>query len=387
MSIKRYFNYFICACKICIAFVYTQINKKKLYGQNIWLIREKHTEARDNSFHLYKYIRENHPEINAYYTITKNNSPDRKKVLPYGNIIDSESFKHYVYFLSAKCSIGSQLFGACPYPTSFVHRFQFLCRKDQKVIYLKHGIYKDELSHDLDYAKARFALICCAASREQEFIMNTYGYPNSIAQLVGLCRYDFRKWLAAEKREVSATKEECEKFKHSEFYKQYTQLLSNYSLLSAAKESGYKIVFYLHYSLQSYSETFKPLNNEIVTIADRQNYDVQQLMIESSVMVTDFSSVFFDFAYMKKPEVYFQFDEEEYRAKHYAKGYFDYRRDGFGPVFTSSDDVVNYLITLMKNRCKMEQTYQEKVDMFFAFRDNHNCERTYKAIKDIDERE
>ena len=33
----------------------------------------------------------------------------------------------------------------------------------------------------------------------------------------------------------------------------------------------------------------------------------------------------------------------------------------------------------------MEQQYQEKVDAFFAFRDNHNCERNFEAIKALDE--
>ena len=103
-------------------------------------------------------------------------------------------------------------------------------------------------------------------------------------------------------------------------------------------------------------------------------------------MVTDFSSVFFDFAYMKKPEIFFQFDEGAYRSKHYSEGYFDYRRDGFGPVYTDREDVVRCLIRLMENGCEMEQTYQDKVDAFFAFRDHSNCERNYEAIKALGER-
>ncbi|MFR6589327.1 MAG: hypothetical protein ACLURV_03080 [Gallintestinimicrobium sp.] len=36
----------------------------------------------------------------------------------------------------------------------------------------------------------------------------------------------------------------------------------------------------------------------------------------------------FDVAFLRKPVVYYQFDEEEFRKYHYQKGYFDFRRDG-----------------------------------------------------------
>ena len=45
----------------------------------------------------------------------------------------------------------------------------------------------------------------------------------------------------------------------------------------------------------------------------------------------DYSSIAFDFAYMKKPLIYYQFDQDKYYTNHFAKGYFDCERDGFGP--------------------------------------------------------
>ena len=129
----------LCVLKLVLAFIYVQLNRRRLYTMNIWFIQEKHTEARDNGYHLFKYLRTSHPEINAFYAITRD-SADRGKVETYGNLINAESLKHYIYHLAAKYSIGSQKFGACPYPTDFVNRFHSLCRKDQKVVFLQHGI-------------------------------------------------------------------------------------------------------------------------------------------------------------------------------------------------------------------------------------------------------
>jgi CDP-glycerol glycerophosphotransferase (TagB/SpsB family) len=106
--------------------------------------------------------------------------------------------------------------------------------------------------------------------------------------------------------------------------------------------------------------------------------------MDSAILVTDFSSVFFDFAYMGKPEVYFQPDEKEYREYHYSKGYFDYYTDGFGPVFFDPMDTVEYLINLLCNNCEIEKQYLDRINSFFTIRDNHNCERTFQAICDLE---
>ena len=56
-------------------------------------------------------------------------------------------------------------------------------------------------------------------------------------------------------------------------------------------------------------------------IADFDNYDVQQLLIDSRLLITDYSSVAFDFAYMKKKTIYCQFDLEKYRSEQYGIGF------------------------------------------------------------------
>ena len=79
-------------------------------------------------------------------------------------------------------------------------------------------------------------------------------------------------------------------------------------------------------------DSFDEIQNNSIIIAHKDDYDVQDLLIRSSVLVTDYSSVFFDFAYMGKPVIYYQFDEDEFRKNHYQEGYFSYREHGFGRV-------------------------------------------------------
>ena len=101
------------------------------------------------------------------------------------------------------------------------------------------------------------------------------------------------------------------------------------------------------------------------------------------MLVTDFSSVFFDVAYMKKPVIYYQFDKEEFRKRHLQKGYFSYEEDGFGDVFCSADDVINKIVEYRVNNFEMEEKYLKRVDKFFERRDRNNCKRIVDEINKL----
>ena len=190
----------------------------------------------------------------------------------------------------------------------------------------------------------------------------------------------FRSWLRPNNPSFPATETEKEQFEKSDFYISYSNLLRNKKLEKLCNDYDYKVVFYPHYSLQSYIDCFKKYENHNIIVADRENYDVQELLIESRILITDFSSVFFDFAYMGKSEIFFQFDEARYRDSHYKKGYFDYLDNGFGPVVTDSDSLIKELELLLQRDGKVSEFYLKRINEFFDLRDNKNCERTYDAI-------
>jgi CDP-glycerol glycerophosphotransferase len=345
----RYIKQFV---KLFLAFLLAKTFFRNLYNEDIWLIGEKKTEARDNAYHFFKYVRENHPGINAFFAITKD-SPDLKKVKRYGNIIYYGRMKHYIYFLTAKNIISSQLpYSIFPFWFTLIKAFPFMLNRKQNSVFLRHGLMYSEMSHrDFDYARTGLTIVTCSAEKERSFIRKTHGYPEENTPLLGLCRFDnlhckgnapekkilimptFRSWLVAADRTKEAKDKEKQRFKESDYFKAYVELMNNKKLHNLLRQFGYKIVFYPHYSLQTYVKLFSEsvIDNRI-TIADRFNYDVQELLISSSILITDFSSVSFDFAYMKKPLIYFQFDEDEFNRKHYKKGYFSHKDDGFGPV-------------------------------------------------------
>ena len=397
---KRLFAYAYGVIKLTIAYLYVNIFRRDIYKKDIWLIAEKRTEARDNAYELFKYIRQHHPGTNAYFIISKNSS-DLKKVEVWGNVVFNDSFKHFVYFVAAKFNIGSQPQGAGP--SMFRNRglriANFFRSRNKYHINIKHGIIKD--MHGMQKFDG-CELISCATKREQEFLIKICGLAEERVPLLGLCRFDalhntqdkilkqilimptFRSWLKPGNTAQMATITETKNFMMSEYFLSFSSLLASKRLKDLLARFGYKVVFYPHYSMQGYIHLFKKYSSENVVIADRDNYDVQDLLINSATLITDFSSVFFDFAYMYKPIIYFQFDGIKFRERHYAEGYFNYERDGFGPVTHTMNELLDALEHYLEFGAVPQEEYIQRSRDFFTLRDTRNCERVFGAISNLD---
>ena len=103
-------------------------------------------------------------------------------------------------------------------------------------------------------------------------------------------------------------------------------------------------------------------------------------------MITDYSSVAFEVAYLKKPVIYYQFDRDEvFSGNHtFEEGYFSYEDDGFGPIVANQSDLMIELNKLIENNCSILEPYKTRVETTFPFRDGLNNQRVYDAIVALD---
>ena len=364
----------------------------KIKHPHLWLVCERKSEARDNGYWFFKYMREQHPDQETVYTIAKN-SVDYPKVAKLGKIIEFGSLKHWIYYFAAEKNISSQKEGKPNAALCYLLEVYFGIRKNR--IYLKHGIIKDDQKW-IYYNVSKISLMCCATDRECDYIRKKFGYPEENVQLVGLCRFDnlltehetkkqilvlptWREWLG---RVSSDTKkyENAIRIQDTEYFRTWNDFLKNEKLSEIMDKYGYTLLFYPHPSMQQYLSLFDIGEAKNITIASGKKYDMQQLLMESSVLITDYSSIYFDFAYMQKPLIYYQFDYEKYRAGQYQEGYFSYERDGFGPVIKEETELLYTLEEILCRDCINEDIYNKKVDDFFSYKDDKNCERTYNEI-------
>lgn len=378
--------------KIILASIIAKIIYKKKKYRNIWLIAERSNEARDNGYHLFKYIRENFPNMNVYYVIEKN-CYDFGKVEVLGNVIEYRSWKHYFYYAMCSKLVSTHLYESSPEPR-WCTQVRKILPVNQKICFLQHGVTKDYIE-GLSANKAEIDLFVSGALPEYEFITSDFGHINEKVQYLGFPRFDmlhelktenyillmptFRKWLQFEGIKIGEKEEKD--FLKSNYYRRYQSLLNNKELYKMLKENNSKLIFYPHFEVQKFIHLFQ--ENDQVVIADKEHYDVQQLLINSKVLITDFSSVYFDFAYMKKPLSYYHFDYNQYREGHYSKGYFDYELDGFGPVIKDEDELVNWIINTYEKNCTLEDKYSDRISAFFPLYDKNNTKRNFEAINNL----
>lgn len=151
-------------------------------------------------------------------------------------------------------------------------------------------------------------------------------------------------------------------FFESDYFKFYNDLISHSELLACAKRYGYKIKFMPHPRVIPYVDSFSKNNLVEFCHIDTKYRDI---FGESALVLTDYSSVAFDFAYLRKPVMYTHFDKEEFfRGQVYDEGYFDYERDGFGEVEYNLEDTAKRIIEYIQNDCQLKDVYRKRIDKF-----------------------
>jgi len=263
-------------------------------------------------------------------------------------------------------------------------------------IFLQHGIIKDDLSVWLNCYEKNMKIFVTSADNEYKSVINgDYGFKEDIVKLTGLPRYDN---LYDEKQKIitimptwrlslaSFTQKDGLRpysfsYKKSEYFKFYNNLINDKQLLEVMEKYGYIGIFVVH---PSHVENYIDYENNNYFKIENDYADYQKIFREASLLITDYSSVAFDFAYLRKPVIYTQFDKEEFFKSHlYTEGYFDYEKDGFGPVVYKYEDTVNEIIKYIENNCELNNKYQKRIDKFYKFNDRNNCKRVYEEIRKI----
>lgn len=366
--------------------------KKK--RRHLWLICENREEARDNGYWLYKYIRENEPSCDAVYAIDPR-SMDYKKVASLGETIPYGTFKHWIYYLAAEVNISSQKGGK---PNAAVCYFMevYGIRKNLRV-FLQHGIIKDDLPF-VHYENSKISLFVTSTQREYEYVRDYFNYPAGYVKLLGLCRLDnlhnavtnerqllamptWRSWISPPSN-GKAEYEGMQAIKGSEYYKGWNDFLQDSRLHCFLEEQDKFLIFYQHREMRKFPGLFES-NSKRIVIAEDDSYDVQELLMESAYLITDYSSIAMDFAYMGKPLSYYQFDYEKFREKHYSEGYFSYEADGFGPVCHTKEELMDVLLACAGNGFSEEEIYEKRRREFFTLKDRDNCKRNFEAIREL----
>lgn len=368
---------------------------KPFFRKPRWLLSDRTAVAGDNGEAMFRYLSALKKKPAKLYFAVSKHSPDYRALQKIGSVVDTKSFRHKLLFLLSDLNISSH--ADSDIVTQFSHYDEPYrdIEARNRFVFLQHGVTKDDLSGWLNRFNVNAAGFVTAAKAEADSIRNgPYLYPEDTVWLTGFPRFDrlchdekrcitimptWRHMWSTAADPKTGIRYLREGFTEGAFYCFYNRLLNDPRLLSAAKEHGFTVRFLPHPTLQPHIDLFT--HSSAVTFLHAST-PYRQVFAESDLILTDYSSVAFDFAYLRKPVLYSQFDRDEFfSGEHvYEKGYFDYERDGFGEVETDYEATVDRLIEYMENGCKLKDEYRARIDGFFAFNDRENCRRVFEKL-------
>lgn len=359
----------------------------KFKNRRIWLFMDRQEFADDNAEHLYKYALKQDDGIEKYFIISKN-SKDYERLTELGNIVEYGSKEHKLLACHAKKIISSHPDDDVINPFSGTFERYYNGLFSAKLCFLQHGIILNNISSWL-HKYDKFASLVVTSTRQeyQSFFENPYNYSENVVQLLGLPRYDNLK-KGCEKNQIvimptwrrflNGLNEEG--IKKSEYFKKLNSFLNNKDLIEYLKKYDYEIIFKPHLNLYPYLHLFDI--NDYIKFDEDTSY--QDIFNGSKLMITDYSSVAFDFAYMKKPVIYYQAPEDNFHFD-LSESYFKFKEMGFGEVIDNEKELIDLIKKYIRNDCEMDVKYQSRVDDFYEFTDDNNCKRVYNFILGIKE--
>jgi glycosyltransferase involved in cell wall biosynthesis len=371
--------------------------------RDAWVVMDRIHDADDNGERLFEYLRAQRPDVNAWFVI-EGGTPDAKRLRAAGadRVVDWGSIRWKVLMSNAAWLVSSHADAAVVEPPSL----RRIVRSAPRFAFLQHGVIKDDLSRWLNHRH----IDCFVVSTEAELASvagdgTAYAVTHKETRNTGLPRFDrllakgravapddrdlvivaptWRQWLTLPLAGGSQARTLDPALRESDYVRNWTALLRSRTIADALARHGRRLAFMPHPNMQSMlAELDLPSHVEPLSFA---NVDVQELYARCALLVTDYSSVAFNLAYIDRPVVYFQFDRDEVLGGSHVgrKGYFEYARDGFGPLAEDLETAELAVVAAIENGPQPALKYQQRISATFPIRDGQACARVVAAIEEL----
>lgn len=361
---------------------------RRFIKKPVWLIGENLGEiAQDNGFAFFQYCLEN-KKSESYYYVSKEENKNAENLKPYQeNILLYDSFKHYFLYWACQYLIVSH--GIRDVTPSIVHNK--MNSNPKNMIYLQHGIIAmKKLKFNKDSYNGKIKKFVVSSVHEKEILIKKMNFKPKQIMVTGLARFDslsdksnkktlkeillmptWREWIIDSEAD----------FLTSDFYLHYSDLLNDQHLHKLLEQNNAILKFFPHIEIQKKYMHYFSSFNERIKVVNINEKSVKDLIQESSLLVTDYSSVVFDFNYLKKPIVFYQFDIFEYLKR--RGSYVDLTKDLIGDVAYTKAELLNLITDYVNNDFKYKPIYQIKSKKYYSYRDRQNSKRIYNEIKKL----
>ena len=385
-----------CLINMLVASILYPFTKNKFKNRRIWLVGGNAGELYvDNARAIYEYVRSK-KEIEEFWVLNEN-STIRDKIP--GEILIKGSVNAYLHFMNAEVVMFSHSISADIVPFLYVvpllNRFHYKTLK----VFLNHGtvglkkrkalnaktekiVEKMVQSYDLN--------ICDSKFEKDVKSKSWWEVPKKTTFVTGYPRYD--KLYNANVREKEIffmptwrpwLKNNVDDIQKTEYFKNIINLLQQQTVNQFLKIKDIKMSVYIHQLMHEYFDKFNDVKFEGNINILPKDAEITKEIMKSNMLITDYSSIAYDYLYMDMPILFYQFDKDEYEKK--IGSYIDLNNDLFGEVAYTTKECVEKIVKIINNDFKHLEDISKKVEKikpkFLEYTDKSNSKRVYKLIE------
>lgn len=353
-------------------------------GERLWLLGGFVGAAfGDNSAALFRYLRRARPDINAVWAIDSN-AADAAAAAAVGPTVDHAGRAAAALAWTAEALVISHGLHDVP---GFASRFVRGVR-----VRVGHGLTafkktKPPTGRSADSLARLYDVVPVASAFERDN-KTQWGISPAALPVCGVCRFDdlvrltresppknkilymptWRDWLGADANAVNDPTVVA-----------LIDFASSPRLAALLERFDCQLDVYAHRLLADVVRTrLSQGSGRRVRLATRDE-DVQHLMAESRMLITDYSSTTWDMLYVDRPVLFFTPDVEKYQQSRGA--YFDLTNDLPGPGAHTPDAAIDLVEAALDASCPLSAAALRWQQRAFAHRDDRNCERVVAAVE------
>jgi hypothetical protein len=337
--------------KLLTAIVLYPFAKLYVSHKNILLLFEKHLLlAGDSAWFLFEKLKK-YPQYKSYYVYDGLDEDIRR----YKGVTKPYTLKFFLILLSAKLTISTESkaqLSNLRMQNSLLNQVISI----KKHLFLQHGVLGlkrvDDVYHkECDMSSDYFVV---STVHERQIVHEYFGYDYDDIILSGLVRWEaynpeikeqspYLLYLPTWRKETEGIDSEVQ-FKATNFFKGVKDFVDSDFVRRVCDERNLEVVVRLHPKLRHFQYLFQNDSSELHEVIKKADY-----------LITDYSSVAWDFVKMGKHVLLYQFDCKQFSEEF---GFYINPQEEFEYVVTNIQELEACLVSFLDNDYKMEQLFQ-----------------------------
>lgn len=369
--------------KILFAFVLSKLTLNRSTKKIVLIGGNLGEKYEDNASVFHRYLMKDYKgELDIHWMYDSSTTYARKLNIP--NAVKLGTLKNYLLFFLADHTIHGHSLSFDIAPS--IDKYIFLNHKTT-MTHISHGIegFKKILIQDEDIPLlSRCNYFNCVSEYEKDIKLKEWGIPEEKLLVTGMARFDnyepdspasrvenilimftWREWLF----DISE-----DDFLKSDYFKRTIEVLSDNHLQDLFNKQQIKVKVVLHPFMKKFEQYFTEIQNKTAQISF---YSFDEISIgeeigQTDMLLTDYSSIAWDFLYMNKPIIFFTFDQTEYLKM--RGSYIDLDKDIFGYKANTTEEVKKYMDLILLDGHTSNPFFKE-ASRYLDYFDKKNCER------------